>query len=1857
MVRRATRLLPAPLAALFLFGVGSRLHAQTTCTTTDTAVAAIGASDPAALAGDCTILLGAKAGWGGSSTTLNWASTLSMSSWDGVAVRDSRVVRLDFRFKSLSGSIPDLSGLANLERLDLSWNGLTGNIPATLGSLTKLTALVLHGNQLTGSIPDLSGLANLETLDLGSNGLTGNIPATLGSLTKLKWLSLTTNQLDGSAPALGALVNLEDLILSKNQLSGSIPDLSSLASLEQLDLAGNRLTGSIPATLGSLANLEQLTLWNNQLSGSIPDLSGLSNLVSLHLHQNRLTGSIPASLGSLAELLNLQLHKNQLTGSIPKELGSLAKLRQLFLNENRLTGNIPAELGSLVNVTNLQLHKNQLTGPIPDLSALTSLWLLSLEDNQLTGRIPDLDDLASLAYLSLEDNQLTGTIPALPASVQSLSLQRNQVSGSIPDLSALTGLHTLYLHQNELTGTIPATLGDLTSLGQLHLAANRLTGGIPGDLGKLTSLWGLSLCGNDLDAAATLPTALEARRTASELDVWPCVWIDDATAVEGQPLAFTVTYSTQPVRGATGAASLRLTWWTIDGTAKTPGDYTRRSGLITIPGNTDSSTYLSTATVSVPTVVDAVAEGAETFIVRINSSAAVFVDPDAATGTITEPIPDPTVDISVNNGGSLTEGGTVTITATVSRAPSGSSLAVPLQRVAGHSAAATTDYSLSGSPAGTITVADGATTGTLTLTAASDSIDETDETLRLTLGAVAGYDHGSNSHVDVTITDNTATSVTLSLPDAAAEEGNAANTATIRLTLGRGLVDGEVLAVPLQFTGGTAGTDFTLALSAAAAGVAFNSANSTVTFTGPQTGATATAADIVLTPADDDDADDRTVTVSIPATSTGAGTILTATNLDGGATGSRTGNGEIAITDDETKSLAFSSTTVGVTEEASATYTVQLGSRPTGIVTVTITGHGGTDLTVDTDSGTPGDQDTLSFTTSDWNTAQTVTVTASPDDDLDNEAAITLVHSASGGGYDAVSGNVTVNITDNDEPTIDVTISSGGTVRTDGKLEVTEGGTVTIEATLSRAPSGGTLSIPLQHDGDNSTAAAADYSLSGSPAGTITIADGATSGSLALTAASDSIDEQDETLRLALGAVAGYEPGSASHVDVTITDNTATSVTLSLPDAAAEEGNAANTATIRLTLGRGLVDGEVLAVPLQFTGGTAGTDFTLALSAAAAGVAFNSANSTVTFTGPQTGATATAADIVLTPADDDDADDRTVTVSIPATSTGAGTILTATNLDGGATGSRTGNGQIAIADDDRKALVLLPTTSVTVVEEATETYTVNLATRPRGDVTVAITGYGQTDLTLDKASLTFRATTWNVPQTVTVTANPDTNTANESIPPTHTASGGGYASIAGTLTVNVTDNDTAGLVISTMVPVDEGRSATYTVKLATEPSATVTVVVSGFENSDLTLDETALTFTTANWNEEQTVTVTADEDTDLADDTVDLDHVADGGDYAGVTRSITVNIKDDDEAVATFELAGASIDEAGGSRNVMVRLDPTPIKSTMLSYTLSGAPVHGDDYTISGANSNSGTASVPAGAASVDITVEVMDDAVVEDAETIVLTLADGPGYTPGTPRVHRLIIMDNDEAEPPPPPPPPPEPPPTVEPPPPTPTPPSGPVGPAGPLVASFAISGAECTEDLCTTFTGAPVTFTDTSTGAVAERKWDTGDGETSRRPILNHSWAEPGFYRVALTVRGDGEEDQAEADFLVRPSQPDGTCAPDPWTLCLLNERYRVQVDWRTRSGDTGRGFALYQGTNDSGLFWFFDRDNWEVLVKVLDGCAVDGRHWVFSAATTDVRYEMTVTDTLGASPPKVYINELDRPAVALTDTSAFPNGCER
>ena len=130
------------------------------------------------------------------------------------------------------------------------------------------------------------------------------------------------------------------------------------------------------------------------------------------------------------------------------------------------------------------------------------------------------------------------------------------------------------------------------------------------------------------------------------------------------------------------------------------------------------------------------------------------------------------------------------------------------------------------------------------------------------------------------------------------------------------------------------------------------------------------------------------------------------------------------------------------------------------------------------------------------------------------------------------------------------------------------------------------------------------------------------------------------------------------------------------------------------------------------------------------------------------------------------------------------------------------------------------------------------------------------------------------------------------------ASGGDYAGETASLAVTVTDDETpepAGIVLSTSsLGVAEGEDATYTVRLSTEPTAQVTVAVTGHSGTDLTLDTASLTFTTATWNTAQTVTVTAGEDDDADNDTATLLHTASGGDYAGETASVAVTVTDDE---------------------------------------------------------------------------------------------------------------------------------------------------------------------------------------------------------------------------------------------------------------------------------------------------------------------------------------------------------------------------
>jgi hypothetical protein len=117
---------------------------------------------------------------------------------------------------------------------------------------------------------------------------------------------------------------------------------------------------------------------------------------------------------------------------------------------------------------------------------------------------------------------------------------------------------------------------------------------------------------------------------------------------------------------------------------------------------------------------------------------------------------------------------------------------------------------------------------------------------------------------------------------------------------------------------------------------------------------------------------------------------------------------------------------------------------------------------------------------------------------------------------------------------------------------------------------------------------------------------------------------------------------------------------------------------------------------------------------------------------------------------------------------------------------------------------------------------------------------------------------------------------------------------------------------------------------------------------------------------------------------------------------------------------------------------------------------------------------------------------------------------------------------------------------------------------------------------------------------------------------------------------------------PAHAQGSCFPTATHLCLNGERFQVDVDWMLPGGIAGKGQAVPL-TADTGMFWFFDNSNVELVIKVLDGRPVNGHFWVFYGGLSDVEYRITVTDT-ATGVREIYVNPAGRLASA-SDTAAF------
>jgi Trypsin len=123
--------------------------------------------------------------------------------------------------------------------------------------------------------------------------------------------------------------------------------------------------------------------------------------------------------------------------------------------------------------------------------------------------------------------------------------------------------------------------------------------------------------------------------------------------------------------------------------------------------------------------------------------------------------------------------------------------------------------------------------------------------------------------------------------------------------------------------------------------------------------------------------------------------------------------------------------------------------------------------------------------------------------------------------------------------------------------------------------------------------------------------------------------------------------------------------------------------------------------------------------------------------------------------------------------------------------------------------------------------------------------------------------------------------------------------------------------------------------------------------------------------------------------------------------------------------------------------------------------------------------------------------------------------------------------------------------------------------------------------------------------------------------------------------------------------GPCVPGPQTLCIDDApgdgRFEATIAFDTAQSDgqSGMGKAIELdslGVTSGGIFWFFNQENPEVLLKVLDGCTVNGHHWVFWSAGTNVRLIVTVTDRR-TGRQRIYQSPDRTPALPVTDILAF------
>ncbi|XP_065034666.1 receptor-like protein EIX2 [Musa acuminata AAA Group] len=447
-----------------------------------------------------------------------------------------------------------LQSQINILIIDMSNAGIIDAMPNWFWSLISTAEYVsVSGNQISGHVPNLLDLNNLDLLDLSSNHFEGPLPYFPPGM---YFLDLSNNSFSGTI-SLDIIMNmsyLSYLSLSKNNLSGQIPfSVCQLQALQVLDLSKNTLSGVLPNCWNNSSRIIVMDFSSNNISGVIPkSICSIASLQSLHLNNNSLYEELLLSLKDCTKLVILDAGHNDLKGKIPTWIGeNLTSLRFLNLRSNMLDGDIPPNLSKLSALQFLDLADNKLSGTIPrSFGNFTAMKVIgkfsssgmtdamSYEEQMLVttkGRTQDYEKSLSLMnILDLSDNNFFGEVLEELVNLSglfSLNLSGNHFTGEIiENISKLQQLESLDLSRNNFSGTIPSGLAALTYLAHLNISYNNLSGEIPLGNQLLTFndpsiyIGNPGLCGFPLNQSCKDSETTQGQSNADDRDENEMIW-------------------------------------------------------------------------------------------------------------------------------------------------------------------------------------------------------------------------------------------------------------------------------------------------------------------------------------------------------------------------------------------------------------------------------------------------------------------------------------------------------------------------------------------------------------------------------------------------------------------------------------------------------------------------------------------------------------------------------------------------------------------------------------------------------------------------------------------------------------------------------------------------------------------------------------------------------------------------------------------------------------------------------------------------------------------------------------------------------------------------------------------------------------------------------------------------------------------------------------------------------------------------------------------------------------------------------------------------------------------------------------